>query len=70
MAIQHIVKKDKNIKEHRKWMIRNYALAFTAFSFRFFVAASIALDYDFIYTLGTYVCPFPNLIIVEWWMKK
>lgn len=49
--------------------MRNYALSFTAITFRIFVGLAFLTDHMVIYTIGSYVSFLPNIIAVEFWIK-
>jgi peptidoglycan biosynthesis protein MviN/MurJ (putative lipid II flippase) len=56
-----------NVHEHRQWMIRNYALTFSAVMLRVWLPLLIALGYEFpeAYTTVAWLCWVPNLLVVE-----
>jgi prepilin-type N-terminal cleavage/methylation domain-containing protein len=58
----------RNIDEHRRWMIRNFALTFAAVTLRIYLPAFMALDFDFdtAYPLVAWISWVPNLVYVEW----
>ena len=57
-----------DVMGHRRWMTRNYALAYAAVTLRFYLPVSQALGYDFdaAYAAIAWLCWVPNLIVVEW----
>lgn len=63
IAIRHRV-----IAEHRKWMVRNFSLAFAAVMLRLYVPASVLAGADFAvaYAVIAWLCWVPNLVIAEW----
>jgi uncharacterized membrane protein len=56
------------IEEHRRWMVRNFAIAFGAITLRLYLAASIAagLDFDTAYAIIAWLCWLPNVLVAEW----
>jgi hypothetical protein len=52
---------------HREWMIRNYALAFSAVTLRVWVPVFLLLGYDFpeAYMTVAWLCWVPNLLVAE-----
>ena len=58
--------------EHRKWMIRNYALTFAAVTLRIYLPASVALGAPFALTYPaiSWLCWVPNLWLAERWIVR
>jgi uncharacterized membrane protein len=56
------------IDEHRKWMVRNFALAFAAVTLRLYVPAAVAAGIDFAaaYAVIAWLCWLPNLLLADW----
>jgi uncharacterized membrane protein len=56
------------VAEHRRWMIRNFALTFAAVMLRVYLPVSIAAGAEFeqAYALIAWLCWVPNLLIAEW----
>jgi len=65
-AYRHI--RNKEIEEHRQWMIRNYALTFAAVMLRIYVPLSGPLGFDFLdaYRAIAWLCWVPNLLVAQW----
>jgi uncharacterized membrane protein len=55
------------VRLHREWMIRNYALTFSAVMLRVWLPLFLALGYDFpeAYTTVAWLCWVPNLLAAE-----
>lgn len=55
------------VRLHREWMIRNYALTFSAVMLRVWLALFVALGYDFpeAYMTVAWLCWVPNLMVAE-----
>jgi len=56
------------IEEHRRWMVRNFALTFAAVMLRLYMPASVlaGVEFSLAYPLIAWMCWVPNLIFVEW----
>jgi uncharacterized membrane protein len=56
------------VAEHRRWMIRNFALTFAAVMLRLYVPAAIAAGADFerAYAVIAWLCWVPNPFVAEW----
>jgi hypothetical protein len=71
IALKKII--DKNIAEHRKWMIRSYALTFAAVTLRLYVFAfnkQVDLSSEQAYALIAWASWTINLLIVEIYLMK
>ena len=62
----------KEIQEHQRWMIRNYALTFAAVTLRLWqvVFAVAGLDFLIAYRTVAWLSWVPNMLIVEWWIQQ
>jgi hypothetical protein len=61
------------IEKHQQWMIRSYALTFAAVTLRLWIPLfQIFTPLDFIssYKIIAWLCWVPNLILVEWMVRK
>ena len=56
------------IAEHRKWMLRNFALTFAAVMLRIYLPVSIlaGIEFSLAYSIIAWLCWVPNIIFVEW----
>lgn len=56
------------IAEHRKWMVRNYALTLAAVTLRLYVPVSVVAGLEFVvaYQIIAWLCWVPNLVVAEW----
>jgi uncharacterized membrane protein len=65
MAYLHI--RQGNVQLHREWMIRNYALTFSAVMLRVWLPLFLTLGYGFpeAYTTVAWLCWVPNLLVAE-----
>ncbi len=61
-----------NIKEHEKWMIRNYALAFAAVTLRIYLPFAMLGTGDIGQALQivAYLCWIPNAIVTEIYIQR
>jgi len=59
------------IEGHRKWMVRNFSLAFAAVMLRLYIPASVLSGADFavVYPIIAWLCWLPNLLVAEWLYK-
>ena len=67
MAIRAI--RNKEIRSHRDWMTRSYALTLAAFTLRLYMPVLIGvfgLTFDEAYVGVSWLCWVPNLILSEW----
>ncbi|AOS45542.1 hypothetical protein Verru16b_02623 [Lacunisphaera limnophila] len=67
-----VAAKRRRFEEHRLWMLRNFALALAAVTLRFYLPASVisGLPFENVYPAIAWLCWVPNLIFVEWFLKK
>jgi len=61
------------VAQHRRWMLRSYALSFAAVTLRlelpfFFIFTD--MDYAAITSYIGWLCWVPNLIFAEWWLAR
>lgn len=61
-----------NVQKHREWMIRNYALTFSAVTLRLWLPLLLAFGYDFpeSYPTVAWLAWVPNLLVAEWVIGK
>jgi uncharacterized membrane protein len=64
--------RQRRLSQHRGWMIRNYALTFGAATLRFYLHSLQLMGFDFvhIYPLVTWLGWLPNIVAVEWWLRR
>ena len=69
-AYRHI--RNKEIEQHRQWMIRNYALTFAGVMLRVWVPLSMGAGMDFTsaYIIIAWLCWVPNLLVAEWMIRS
>ena len=69
MALRDI--RQGNVEAHRRWMVRNFALTFAAVTLRIEMGLlTIAFGQEIGYIIVAWSCWLPNLLIVEWWMRR
>ena len=72
MALYKI--KQRQVEQHRKWMIRNYSLTFAAVTLRvwllIFILTAGVENYLISYTIISWLCWIPNLLIAEFYLNK
>lgn len=56
------------VAEHRRWMIRNFALSFAAVMLRIYAPAAVAAGAEFeqAYAVIAWLCWVPNVLFAEW----
>lgn len=62
----------KRFREHRRWMIRSYAMILAAMTLRFelpLLAASFGA-FDPAYRIVAWLCWVPNLLVAEWIVRR
>lgn len=66
-AMAYLRIRQGGIEAHRKWMIRNYALTFSAVTLRVWLTLFLSLGYQFqeVYTTVAWLCWVPNLLVAE-----
>lgn len=62
----------RRFNAHRRWMIRNFALAFAAVTLRvqLGLAAATGLPFDSFYPVLAWTSWLPNLVIAEWLVRR
>ena len=62
----------RDVDAHRRWMIRNYALTYSAVTLRFQMPLMIMAGMSPILAFNVvgWTCWVPTLIAVEWWMRR
>ena len=65
-AYKHI--RNKELEQHRQWMIRNFALTFAGVMLRVWAPLSEVAGLDFLmaYRAIAWLCWVPNLLVAEW----
>lgn len=65
--------KEKKISQHKKWMIRSYALSFSAVTLRLYVpllSLGFGLEHDFVVVITSWINWIPNLLVAEWIIRR
>ena len=62
----------RRFAEHRRWMIRSFALTFTGVTLRLYLLGFFAAGFN--YTEASiylaWIAWIPNLMAVEWWLRR
>lgn len=60
------------VAEHRRWMMRNFALSFAAVMLRLYIPASViaGLEFAAAYAAIAWLCWVPNLLFAEWRLRS
>ncbi|WP_395790686.1 DUF2306 domain-containing protein [Aquimonas sp.] len=58
--------------DHRRWMLRNYALSLAAVSLRVWMALSglLGVEFEQAYPVAAWLCWLPNLWVAEWYLRR
>lgn len=58
----------RDFATHRRWMVRNFALAFAAVTLRIYLPPALILQapFEVSYPLIAWACWVPNLLVAEW----
>jgi uncharacterized membrane protein len=69
-AYRHI--RNKEIEQHRQWIIRNYALTFAGVMLRIWLPLTTGMGADFTtaYVIIAWACWVPNLFVAEWIIRR
>ena len=66
--------KNKKMKDHRNWMIRNYSLTYAAVTLRIWLPLFIVLfgieQFELSYAVIAWLAWVPNLIVAELFIRK
>ena len=62
----------RRIVEHRRWMIRSFAMTFAAVTLRLYLPIAPILGYPFMdgYRIVSWMAWVPNLIVVEFYLRR
>jgi uncharacterized membrane protein len=60
------------VAEHKKWMVRNFALAFAAVMLRIYVPLFVIAGVPFAtaYPIIAWLCWVPTVLVAEWWWNE
>jgi len=69
-AVRRIVAGD--VASHRRWMVRSFALTFSAVTLRLYLPLASVAGVDFLlaYRVIAWMCWVPNLVGVEWCLRR
>lgn len=61
----------RQVAEHRRWMLRNFALTFAAVTLRLELPLlAAALGFETAYMLIAWLCWLPNLLVAQWMLGR
>ena len=62
----------RDVAAHRRWMVRNFALAFGAVTLRLWLPGSVAagIPFELAYPAIAWLCWVPNLVVAEQILKR
>lgn len=62
----------RRLAEHRRWMLRSFALTAAAITLRIYLGASMAADIDeeLSYPVIAWLCWVPNALVAEWHLRR
>ena len=62
----------RDFEAHRRWMLRSFALIFGAVTLRIYLPVSFALGLEFAtsYPVIAWLAWVPNLLVMEWWIRR
>lgn len=62
----------RRFEEHRRWMIRSWALTLAAVTLRIYLPLSffVPIPFEDSYVAIAWLCWAPNLLIAEWWLRR
>lgn len=63
---------ERRFDEHRRWMIRSWALTLAAVTLRLYLPLSMLVPapMEDSYRAIAWLCWVPNLLIAEWWLRR
>ncbi len=71
-AAAFVAVRQRRIADHRRWMTRNFALAFAAVTLRLYlpIAAAVGAPYASSYAAIAWLSWVPNLVVAEWLWRR
>lgn len=62
----------RRLAEHRRWMVRSFALTAAAITLRIYLGASMAAQVDeaLSYPFIAWLCWVPNALVAEWYLRR
>lgn len=59
-------------QDHRRWMVRNFALTLAAVTLRIYIPSAMAssLAFGVAYPIIAWACWVPNLLVAEWLVRR
>jgi hypothetical protein len=69
LGVRHVLA--GRVAVHRRWMLRSLALTLAAVTLRFWLAVlEPHLGIESAYQAAAWLCWVPNLLVVEWWLRR
>lgn len=70
LAIRHAIA--RRIVEHRKWMVRSFALTFAGVTLRLYLVIFFATGFEYSEAVVylAWIAWVPNLLFAEWWLRR
>jgi len=65
--------RNRKFSEHRKWMIRSYALTLAAVTLRIYLPVSMigfGMPFGVVYPIISFACWVPNVAVAEWFLRR
>lgn len=71
-AVAYRMVRDHDYEAHRRWMLRSFALIFGAVTLRLYIPVSGVAGFDFetAYPVIAWVNWVPNILLMEWWIRR
>lgn len=71
-AQAYLAVRRRDFAEHRRWMVRNFALTFAAVTLRLYLPPVFIFGLPFAqsYALIAWACWVPNWLVAEWWLGR
>ena len=70
LALRHAIA--RRLGEHRKWMIRSFAMTFAGVTLRLYLAIFFATGFEYSQAVVylAWIAWVPNLLFAEWWLRR
>lgn len=70
LALRHAIA--RRLGEHRKWMIRSFAMTFAGVTLRLYLAIFFATGFEYSQAVVylAWIAWVPNFLFAEWWLRR